>query len=314
MEGAGDDVRLPRRAPPFRRWAQKLHYSRWLRLITLLSIFASGAMVGIGLKQETSDAERIMGSDRLAAMLLTVDISFLLLLFVDLLVLVISFGLFSDPVHGALRPRHRMWFVVDCLVLVGTLVILCIPPLPPSSEGARTIKFVKSARLLCIVSRVKEMRSMFRPRHRLLARPPRSTRGSSCSSSSASPPSSSSAATSATAPMAPAATTTWYLWPRLPVSAPATTPVRRRRGGGAAVGVVAFGQTRGWRCSGCGSLPRQLVARAVPDARHARRREQPAEEAQWWPIVFFVVYTVVGSLFIFNLFIGAVISTFEATW
>ena len=39
--------------------------------------------------------------------------------------------------------------------------------------------------------------------------------------------------------------------------------------------------------------------------------EQPAEEAQWWPIVFFVVYTVVGSLFIFNLLIGAVISTFE---
>ena len=305
---------------PFRRWAQKLHYSRWLRLITLLSIFASGAMVGIGLKQETSDAERIMGSDRFAAMLLTVDISFLLLLFVDLLVLVTSFGLFSDPVHGALRPRHRMWFVVDCLVLVGTLVILCIPPLPPSSEGARTIKFVKSARLLCIVSRVKEMRSMF---HALVA------------------------AFSRVLPVM----LTWilmllvfgvssvvlfggrlgycadgagrhddnlvHLWPRLPVSA---AHDRTECDAGAAAGQpwawVAFRpnfDNTGMAMLGLAQIlfldGWSRVLYQTLDMRGVE--EQPAEEAQWWPIVFFVVYTVVGSLFIFNLFIGAVISTFE---
>ena len=132
---------------PVRRFAQRLQYSVVRKTLTMLIVFVSGSLVGLDLKTERSVVQRIVGDEGFGIIMLLNDLSFLLVLLLDVVLHVVVYGVCHDREHAFFRQAN-VWHAIDVLMLLATFATMVVPAQDRSSDGFRAIGLVKALRLL----------------------------------------------------------------------------------------------------------------------------------------------------------------------
>ncbi len=151
-----------------RHRALLLLYSPVRKFLTAFFIFLSGSMSGMRFTQVArfgkhagyrSSVEKTLGTETFDSIIYFLDFLFLVLLFVEIVLMMIVRGVFSPPPAVAYFRRNKGfgWRLCDCFICLTALIALSMDlsgaTPDDSSNGARPYKFVQALKMVCLIPR-----------------------------------------------------------------------------------------------------------------------------------------------------------------